>query len=341
MPMFTHVEWNAKSGRHEFHFVNQQFDLLMAIYYDKATKTYKLSTSEEEAQQIAKEWGKDFDAKYWMAEAEQQLKKADLKKQWDDSVALVMHHEDVKAAVKAAKILSKIADPLHTKQLYALLQDKSFFVREVAAVPLARLEGVRALPALFHALAQGESEGHDNDGITNTIIGVVESGKEEAAPLLLNMLKSKQAGIRADAVWALGFISSKIEPEVFFELFIKDPDPEVRSLAADTLQSYLSRKRKTLTGINVFNGKWMYLDCEPHMQYGFDIQDTQGICIKNNSPTYAVGYVMLKIALCSGNAFVGEQIFTNAFWYPVTARREGQKLHLQGGGFNWVMEAVI
>lgn len=342
MPMFTDTVLNSKTGRHELHFVNQQYDLLMLIYFDEKEKAYKWSCSEEEAQQNVKSLGKELDCEQVLKEAEQDLKKADLQVLWDKSILQLSDTkgDDIKAAVKAAKTISKMADVGNIKQLYALVQSEDIFIREAVAEPLGRLEGVRALPALFHALNTGERDGHDNDTLTSTIIDVVESGKKNAAPFLLKMLKSHNAGKRADAIWALGFISSVLAPDVFFDVYLNDPDPEVRSMAADALPIYLDKKQKTLPDAEAFFGKWMWLDCEAQLQYGFDIQGVEGICIKNNTTTYAIGDVMLKITLTSGLAFVGKQIFTNGFWYAVTCRREENKLHVQGAGLNWTMERI-
>src|SRR5690242_16926551 len=82
--------------------------------------------------------------------------------------------QDHKVYLKAARQLVKVANTTHVRDLYKLLKSDSFFVREVAADPLARLEGAAALPTLFDALEMGEEQGHDNDGLVNTIIGTLE-----------------------------------------------------------------------------------------------------------------------------------------------------------------------
>jgi hypothetical protein len=84
----------------------------------------------------------------------------------------------------------------------------------------------------------------------------------------------------------------------------------------------------------------MWTECEPHLIYGFEISGATGVCIKANAPTYNNGDVMLKIKLFASNAFVGEQIFTNGFWYPVTVYLDNSKIHLFGAGLNWHMERV-
>jgi len=78
MAMFTDIQFDKASNRHELHFVNQQYDLLMCIFYDEQTKTYKLNVTDEEARQTSQYWwGHDFEVAYWIKEAEKRLKEAD------------------------------------------------------------------------------------------------------------------------------------------------------------------------------------------------------------------------------------------------------------------------
>src|SRR5882757_10756979 len=137
---------------------------------------------------------------------------------WSELLSRLDNSNDIDASIKAAKAISKVAGPEHVKELYSLLQSPSFFVRETASVPLARLEGIEALPYLFRAMKQGELDGHDNDSLTDTLIGLIESNKKKVTPLLLDMLKSSESGARADAVWALGFVTSQVDPSLFIDL---------------------------------------------------------------------------------------------------------------------------
>src|SRR5882672_11141765 len=91
---------------------------------------------------------------------------------WSDLLSQLDNPKDIDASIKAAKTISKVAGPKNVKELYSLLQSPSFFVRETAAVPLARLEGIKVLPHLFRAMKQGELDGHDNDSLTDTLIGL-------------------------------------------------------------------------------------------------------------------------------------------------------------------------
>jgi hypothetical protein len=78
MAFFSDIVFNPKTGRHELDFVNQQYDYLMGIIYDESTELYKLNTSEEEAQRIAKLWwGRDFDTAFWLKEAAATLPERD------------------------------------------------------------------------------------------------------------------------------------------------------------------------------------------------------------------------------------------------------------------------
>ncbi|MBI3482601.1 MAG: HEAT repeat domain-containing protein, partial [Bacteroidetes bacterium] len=217
--------------------------------------------------------------------------------QWHDLISRLDNPNEIEASIKAAKAISKVAGPEHVKELYSLLQSPNFFVRETAAVPLTRLEGIKVLPHLFRAMEQGELDGHDNDSLTNTLIGLIESNKKKVTPLLLDMLKSSENGARADAVWALGFVTAQVEPSIFIDLVRNDKDAEIRSMAASALQSYSGGKKKYPVNTDSFRGRWMWLDTAENLQYGFEIEGAQGICIKSNSPALVNGDVILKIQL--------------------------------------------
>lgn len=145
---------------------------------------------------------------------------------------------DVKRAVRAYEEISEVADESHVPELYSLLNDESFFVREAVASSLARLEGVKALPYLFQAYTRGFQEGHDNDGLTATITELLEEKQEEATPFLLDMLKSTDAETRANAAWALGFTASQIMPDVLLSLLETESVQEVRQAIVGSLGSF-------------------------------------------------------------------------------------------------------
>ncbi|MBM4778837.1 MAG: hypothetical protein GQE15_14125 [Archangiaceae bacterium] len=70
MALFTDAQWNEATKRHELHFVNQQYDLLMVLRWDGAVNDYAFDVSLDEANRIGRSWGPaDFDA---AAEVERQ-----------------------------------------------------------------------------------------------------------------------------------------------------------------------------------------------------------------------------------------------------------------------------
>lgn len=131
-----------------------------------------------------------------------------------------------------------MAAEAHVPELYSLLNDESFVIREAAAYPLARLEGVKALPLLFQAFTHGFREGHDNDGLSEIIAHLLETNQREAVPLLLQMLKSPDEEIRANAAWALGFTASQITSDVLLEALETETVPKVRSAITGSLSSF-------------------------------------------------------------------------------------------------------
>lgn len=145
---------------------------------------------------------------------------------------------DVDRAVEAATMLADVADRSHISELYTLLGDGDFLVREAAAVPLVRLEGVRALPILLGALIQGERDGHDNDGLAETINVLLDETKREAAPVLLDLLHSTDDEMRACAAWALGYVASEIESAPLIAALSNDRSSEVRGAAAGALGGF-------------------------------------------------------------------------------------------------------
>jgi len=157
---------------------------------------------------------------------------------WDETVRAIRDLDRIDEAVAACGTLDRIADASRTSALYALLDDEEFFVREAAATPLARLEGVRALPALFRAATRGELDGHDNDGLTATICDVLAAESRAAAPLLLEMLTSADAATRAHGAWALGFVVPHAPADRLIESLRSDGDARVRSCAAGSLSSF-------------------------------------------------------------------------------------------------------
>ncbi len=145
---------------------------------------------------------------------------------------------DVKRVVLASEKIDATADSSHIAELYELLNDDSFFVREAAVVPLARLEGIEALPSLFQAMTRGLEDGRDNDGLVATIAHLLQTNQEKASLLLLNMIKDQDKEVRLNAAWALGFVASRISLVSLFELIDNDESFRVRSAATASLGSF-------------------------------------------------------------------------------------------------------
>ncbi len=158
--------------------------------------------------------------------------------EWKKLVDDLLNSKNVNLAIRASQIISKIANDSCVPDLFALLENDSFFVREVAADPLARLEGAKALPTLFSALTRGENEGWDNDTLVGILSDLIETYKKEALPLLLGMLKDVDKNNRVNAAWGLGFLAFEIPPQILLKLLREDIDPDVRAEAASSLGSF-------------------------------------------------------------------------------------------------------
>jgi HEAT repeat protein len=156
---------------------------------------------------------------------------------WERILADLHAEDDVDRIVQAAGRLDVIATEAHVPDLYRLIQDNDWFIREAAAEPLARLEGVRALPLLFRALTCGQQQGQDNDGLSTTIVNLMEAHQPECAPLLLAMLQDTEATIRENGAWALGWQPSAIALAPLLKA-VRDSDARVRAAAAGSLSSF-------------------------------------------------------------------------------------------------------
>jgi HEAT repeat protein len=162
-----------------------------------------------------------------------------VRRAWEQIIAdLYGVEDDVDRAVAACSALDAAADESRLPELRRLLmQGDNFFVREAAAFPVARLEGLRALPALVHAKQRGSEEGHDNDGLNTLMADLVESHQVEAVPLLLRMLAEPSEESRSAAAWLLGFVAEAASPDALLAV-LDDPSPHVRAAAAGSLSSF-------------------------------------------------------------------------------------------------------
>jgi HEAT repeat protein len=154
-----------------------------------------------------------------------------------------LQSDDVDLSIRACEIISKVADQTKVPELYALLQDESFFVREAVAEPLARLEGVSALPALFSAYTQGFQDRHDNDGLSFTIVELLKTFPKEIAPILIEMLKDTDAEVRANAAWASGFVASFIDPDMLMSMLSSETDLNVKTSLIGSLSSFKNNSK--------------------------------------------------------------------------------------------------
>jgi bilin biosynthesis protein len=162
--------------------------------------------------------------------------------EWDRIVADLQDKENIDRAVAACKTLDQAADESRLPELYRLLAEgRDSFVREAAAVPIARLEGLRALPELLQALVLGEEERHDNDGLVSIVLGLVQADPEKAAPVLIRMIHGPTERERADAAWLWGFVARALTAEPLLAL-LKDPSPRVRAEAVGSLGSFKGRE---------------------------------------------------------------------------------------------------
>lgn len=147
----------------------------------------------------------------------------------------------------AAERLMATTDPLRVPDLYALLREKgNFWLRELAAEPLARLEGIRALPAFLEARQLGRQERHDNDGLDTILVSLLTSYPQEATPLLIHLLADLKSPHRREAVWALGFLPRELALEPLLQA-VQDTVPEIRAEAANALCSASYMSHETIT----------------------------------------------------------------------------------------------
>lgn len=154
--------------------------------------------------------------------------------EWDQ-ILIDLGGLDAERALRAVRLLRETADDCDVPRLRDLvLNGEDFFHREVAAAPLARLEGAQCLPLLFEAMLKGEREGHDNDSLCFVITELFESQPNEAAPLLLDMIDRTNSDDRKNAAWGLGWMTAETAKEPLLRA-IEDKSPEVRAAAAGSL----------------------------------------------------------------------------------------------------------
>ena len=161
---------------------------------------------------------------------------------WDQAVSAI-NSPNVELAVEASEELYKLADPSRIPELYRLMNNPSFFVREAAAAPLAELEGAKALHAMLTALERGHQDGHDNDGLLNTVTGLLEANAETCRLVLLGMLGSDNKLDREHAAWAWGYICAIASPDPLLDLLRTETNVSVRVDAIGSLASFSGDER--------------------------------------------------------------------------------------------------
>jgi hypothetical protein len=153
----------------------------------------------------------------------------------------IQTHDDVDRAVSAAMRLAELDDPSRLPDLKALVESADFFILEAIGQPIANLEGLKALPILLRALDRGHEQGHDCDTLAVVIVDLVALHSQDAAPVLLEMLRSEEDRTRANAAWLMGFAASGVaDPHPLLQA-LEDPNPDVRGAAVGSLVSFNSQ----------------------------------------------------------------------------------------------------
>ncbi|WP_158079257.1 hypothetical protein [Actinomadura sp. CNU-125] len=94
--------------------------------------------------------------------------------------------------------------PRLTAELQRFLDKGDFYGRDVVGDALAGAAGVAALPALIRAAAR--DLGDDQDGLSMTIVELVEAGGPRARAFLRESAADDSPAVRETAEWARGFL---------------------------------------------------------------------------------------------------------------------------------------
>jgi HEAT repeat protein len=189
--------------------------------------------------------------------------------EWDRIIADLHDVKDIDRAVAACEALDKAADESWLPRLHQLLANgRDFFAREAAAVPIGRLEGLRALPQLLHALELGVDEGHDNDGLSSVVSGLVRANPVEAAAVLLRLIHGPSERQRSSAAWLWGFAAKALTPDPLLAL-LSDPSPRVRSAAVGSLGSFKGREDVFATLMHALEDPDKGVRCSAASSLGF------------------------------------------------------------------------
>jgi len=99
---------------------------------------------------------------------------------WEQAVQDLTDFENFNEArfTRAYYAIDELSNESRVPELYELLSHHEYIVREAAAYPLARIEGIKSLPYLLEALIRGEEDGHDNDSLAGVISNLLELNKK-------------------------------------------------------------------------------------------------------------------------------------------------------------------
>jgi len=123
---------------------------------------------------------------------------------WDLITQDLRNDLDPDRMAAAAARLHASATPEDIPKLRELLGDKSFFVREAAAWPLAELAGAACLSELLRAYQRGLDDGNDNDGFSAALIDLAQSDPRMVEALVA-LTHSDDKALRGNAQWLLTF----------------------------------------------------------------------------------------------------------------------------------------
>lgn len=170
--------------------------------------------------------------------------------EWEELVAILRNPEsDEEEEEHAAERLRALTDPARIPDLYAFLHEKgNVWVRELAAEPLARLKGTRALPALLEARHVGKQERHDNDGLNTILLDLFHTSPQEAAEVVIQVLSDRDFPYRREAVWCLGFLPRDLALDPLLHA-LANTIPELREEAARTLCSEAFLSEETIAAL--------------------------------------------------------------------------------------------
>lgn len=158
----------------------------------------------------------------------------------DEILEDLLNENEPELSLAACDTLAAEATADWLPRLHELLTvEGDFYLREAAAVPVARLEGIGSLSRLLAVFRMGIAENHDNDGLTELICSLVESHPLDAAPILIGLASSPDAGDRADAAWLSDNIPEHFDLNLVMKL-AHDDFSAVRAAAYGSLGSYVS-----------------------------------------------------------------------------------------------------